>query len=89
METLVAVSVIGPVVGAALAYLGCRCTIKRLRADLRHAEVLLSSTRQDKRLAVGEYRRCENRIHELECQLARRHHRKMPKLPDPLMREAA
>jgi len=35
-----------------------------------------------------EYRK---RIHELECQLARRHHRKMPKLPDPLMsvREAA
>ena len=33
-----------------------------------------------------EYRK---RIHELECQLARRHHRKMPKLPDPLMQEAA
>jgi len=35
-----------------------------------------------------EYRK---RIHELECQLARRHHRKLPKLPDPLMsvREAA
>jgi len=35
-----------------------------------------------------EYRK---RIQQLECQLARRHHRKLPKLPDPLMsvREAA
>jgi len=28
-------------------------------------------------------------IHRLECQLARRHHRKMPKLPDPIIEAAA
>ena len=35
-----------------------------------------------------EYRK---RIQQLECQIARRHHRKLPKLPDLLMsvREAA
>jgi len=33
-----------------------------------------------------EYRK---RIQQLECQLARRHHRKMPKLPDPLMQQWA
>jgi len=82
METLVAVSVIGPVVGAALAYWGCRRTIKRLQADLLRDNTRLIWAVQDYRLKV-------RRIHELECQLARRHHRKMPKLPDPLMQQWA
>jgi len=69
--------ILGAMVGLAGLSIAVSETLRR-----KFAEAETELLHEDGR----EYRK---RIHELECQLARRHHRKMPKLPDPLMAEAA